>query len=346
MCFLTDHTTPISSKMLIADPARTWQIAGDAPWFPALGNVLRKAPELLDRLLNRYAKVATSLQSQNSFWICFHMYVVTQLSAAALDGELDVSLEEAVWCSYATAYWGLNEAKQMSGDGELSTLFQPQVPSEQDVAELVREIGDRLTALADDNAMLSALPTFVGDRSNNGMIHGFAYDSRYLMITGEAPPLGNRPPDVEQIVDGSVRMNRRDVLRVDYGITTPGWLTRARTAYEVAAEEKASFEAAAAKVNAAELWIAGIELADAVWGWQDLSKRPRETYIDIFDAAVLLNGTYEATALNGLTALATGDAAVARGAIQANAIAIGYWGTVLMAFQDPDGAPPVLVPVD
>lgn len=336
---------------LIADPARRWHVQGGAPWFPEMAAVLKPAPEKLDALLNDYAPIAAKLHSQNSFWICFHMFVFRELVAAALDGHLGMTLEEAVWLSHITAYWGLSEAKrrpEANSGLEQIGMGPSQTPSAASMTKLITHSLERHRAAASDADALKALPQFLVEQPVTGMIHGCSYNSRYMVITGGQPPFGHRPPHIA-ISDDQVRVNQRDFLRVDYAAPLAPWLARARAAFERAAQaDSLHFEAAlsnAASTDLRQVWVAGIAMADMIWGAQDMAKRRDDTYVDVFEFAVPVNFGFEATALDGMTALLTKDGAMARRAIQANAIAVGYWDTAQMALADPDGRPPSLVTV-
>jgi hypothetical protein len=333
------------SETLVTDvlSARRWKVSGSPPWFGAMAQVMAPSQSLLDRTVNDFAPIGTRLQTQQTWWIVLHMFVVDRLVTAEMAGRAAPPLRESAWLSYATAYWGLAEPKS-NGGTKLPVELPAQKPNEQSVAMLVRELAKRHAALASDQTALDALPALLADTTVVGFTNGFAYNSGYMEAIGEGPPLGVRPTSIRG-QDGLTRINDRDELRCDYAIPVPDYLRKARTDFEVAVDANPGpYQQLLAASGLAANWRNGIATGKQIWGAPMLTGWPQARYDSILAWSVRYNFALEAPALTAVTACLTRDAAAAKRAIRANAITLGYWGTAAMALQDPKAHPPKVVP--
>src|SRR5690606_5489095 len=100
----------------------------------------------------------------------------------------------------------------------------------------------------------------------------------------EDPPLGRRRPH-RPAKPAIVRINGRHFMRVDYELTTPLYLRKLRSAYEVAViGDPKGFENAlvgnAGQDDLRDVWKRGVDHGYSTWGGNDSQDHWSQEYFD------------------------------------------------------------------
>jgi len=326
-------------------------LTGAPPWFSNLASVFDPAPDLLDSLVAEYAHTAAKLSSQSGWWVAFLGWVVEKLVGDELSGSSRRNLREAGWVIYAAAYWCmLDEQKQFGIPAAITNLgMQPTPPSEDSVADMASKLTQRHAALdAGGEQLLRVLNDLLREEPCTGCIHGTAYNSGYIEVISEPPPLGDMPASL-RAETGSIRVNARDFMRVDYSAPAPRWLNEWRSRYEasVRADPDAHERLISPRGGLKDLriiWSEAIAWGHNNWDSQSTGNMSQEYFDDLRHwGGVVFNFGLEAISLASLTALVNGDVAAAIQAVRGNTLYLCAWGAFTMGSLDTTGQLPTIV---
>jgi hypothetical protein len=330
-------------------PIRPVHVEGVAPWFPSLASVMDPAPDLLDRLFTDFALSARELQTQSALWNAFHMYVIHRAASEALNGGED-ALRRSAWVIYVTAYWCTVEMRLNAGLPEalLRAGMGPVVLSEKMVGGLTTILRDRETALAKQGEPLFAhLATLMREDAPTGLLYGTAYNSGYLEVISEAPPLGEKPARLK-VETGSVRISPRALMRLDYGIEVPSYLGSWRAAFEgsVRAHPERYEQIVTGAKGAQDLramWREAQAAGSRNWGGRSLDNYSQAYYEVALYWSLMFNIGLEAISLASFKALIEQDPVIAIRSLKANYLYCAAWSSYLLGFLDRDGQLPKTV---
>lgn len=336
-----------------AIPARRWRVDGEPPFFENLGASLRPAPELLDQLVTEFAPIGDTLHTQRAWWLAFHVWMIDRLGGADLRDAPDASVTDGVWCIYATGYWSMLEQQRNFGipPGVINLGMQAREPGPDSVADLVAKLADRLGILAEGgNAALRELPRLLREEPCTGTLHGAAYNSGYIEVICEFAPLGEVPEHLAAM-DGAIRANARDFLRLDYGVPVPQYLVSWRRRFEIAARHEAErFEEIISgsdhDKDLRQIWSEALEWGHNNWGGDSLRQWTQDYYDDCAYWSIVFNFAIEAAALASFVALLEQDEQAGIRAVRANTLYLGSWGAAVMGLLDPTGRLPDIVPIN
>jgi hypothetical protein len=337
----------------IATP--TWHIEGDGPpLVPPLAEVMPAAPELIDRLASEFAPTAATLTTDQAYWVAFNGWITDRLSGPILDGE--VTTEEIgaqAWTIYATGYWGALELREHWGMPpalDRLGLQRPEHPYPEVQQGVAALIAQRLAAVrAGDAERLASLPAMLREAAPTGLIYGMAYNAGVQVVKTEDPPIGQRRPH-RPARPSIVRINTRDLLRVDYERPTPDYLRVWRAAFEraVTADPDAYEQligGADGDTDLREIWRAGVVLGNTTWGGDAQDQWSEAYWEETIRWSSILNFGLEAAGLAACTAALTGDAEAARRALLANTLYLGASIGWLIGFLDTGATMPRVVEV-
>jgi hypothetical protein len=243
--------------------------------------------------------------------------------ARAVDGEW---LRQAMWVMYATAIWCTRSWRVawMELDASMTAPTTKEA-----VAPLAGDLGATSSALsAGGRATLDRLAEMLRVPALRGALLGTAYNTGYLIVIGEAPPLGNRPPHV-QLEPGSVCADPERLLDVSYGVAVPPWLTDSRQRYKrVAAEQPDRFRSVVDGDRGAAplttLWNEGFAMGIEACG-NSLTEAAQEYYEPFFRWSVAYNFGLVAISRAAIVAVATGDEELAATALAGNLLYNASW---------------------
>jgi hypothetical protein len=331
--------------------SKSWRVQGEPPWFPNLAEVIDPAPALLDRLVTEFAPIGASLATQTAWWMAFHMWAVDRLAGEAMAGTSKDRLREAVWVLYASSYWSTLELQLIYGmpPAVINLGMTAASPSEDSVADFASKFSGRQAALdTGGRTLIDILPTLLREEPCTGALHGTAYNTGYVEVICEVPPLGELPGHLH-VETGAIRVNPRDFMRIDYDMPAPGWLKTWRATYENSVrahpdtlERVVSGEGKLKDLR--DIWGEGLAWGHNNWGGQSLDKWTQPYFEDVLHWSVVYNFGLEAISLASLTALVEGDEGAAARAITGNALYLGSWGAAVMGLIDPNGKLPDVVP--
>jgi hypothetical protein len=319
----------------------------EVPFFPAMAATMDPAPDALRRLAGEFQPEAEKIDP-TAYWIGLHFWVAERLSAAAVrDGfpTDSVTLRQARWLMYATCYLaGLEQRKYASLPAPDGMFAPPTAESTAGLATELKAIDDALAGLPDARfdliaARLRAAPGVVaGDTMIVGsMLVNTAYNTFYLITIGEAPPLGDRNPSLQQYCEGNVVADPAKLLQIGYAEPVPDWLAAARKTYEEAAAQHPDElervlvgaepdDVAGGPNDLRTLWASAADIARSVWG-SDATAGWTQAYYDVNMAGtVKWNWGLEAISFMALTALVQHDATLAGRALVGASLFDSAWG--------------------
>lgn len=283
-------------------------------------------------MASEFAPTAATLATEQAYWVGFNGWITDRLSGPIMAGE--VSAEEIgaqAWTIYATSYWGALELREHWGMPPALDRLGLQRPAhpypevQQGVAALVTQ---RLAAVrAGDAERLALLPAVMHEAAPTGLIHGMAYNAGVQVVKTEDPPIGQRRAH-RTAKPSIVRINARDVLRVDYERPTPAYLRvwraafeRAVTAHPDAYERLLSDGDEDTDLRA--VWRAGVALGNTTWGGDAQDHWSEAYWEETIRWSSILNFGMEAAGLAACVAALTGDAEAARRALLGNTLYLG-----------------------
>jgi hypothetical protein len=161
-----------------------------------------------------------------------------------------------------------------------------------------------------------------------GALLGTAYNTGYLIVIGEAAPLGNRPPHVN-LKTGYVRADPERLLDLSYGVQVPSWLTDSRERYERLATDQPKLlrsvvEGGEGTLALTALWKEGFGMGVQAWG-NSLTEVSEEYYEPFFRWSVVYNFGLDAISRAAIVAVATGDEELAAKALRGNLLFNASW---------------------
>jgi hypothetical protein len=324
----------------------TTHIDGTPPWFPNLAEVMDPAPALLDAVATAFEPHVAGLDP-DVYFTALHCFALGELMATAFDGTVDEAWHrQAAWVSYATGFWCTRAWRGvwLQLDESMS------VPTtETSVADLADELRPKTRVLeaGGGDAALGAMAAQLRVPTFHGAVYGLAYNTSYLIVVGEPPPLGQRPPHLS-IEAGYVRAGADRFLDVSYQAALPGWLERAQDASDALAVDDPGALARVVdgdpgSASLATVWRDGFELAPQNWGSDFISGMTQPYYDPFVRWSVLYNFGLEAIARFGVVGAARGDAELARRALAANVVFDGSWGSLVLGTLDGTASLPDVV---
>lgn len=302
------------------------KISGEPPWFPALAAVMDPAPDLLDSLASDFGPHAVGM-NPDAYWTALHCYVTERLMDEVFERAVDSAwLRRALWVSYATAVWCTRSWRVawMTLDASMTAPTTAEA-----VAPLAADLGSTSASVnAGGKQALARLAEVLRVPAFRGALMGTAYNTGYLVVIGEAPPLGNRPPHVH-LEPGYVRADPGGLLDLSYGTPVPSWLTDSRERYErLVAEQPDLFQAAvtggSGEVDLTTLWKDGFAMGVQAWG-NSLTESPQDYYEPFFRWSVVYNFGLDAISRAAIVAVATGDEQLATRALAGNLLFNASW---------------------
>lgn len=307
-------------------PPVPMRVSGAPPWFPSLAEVMEPAPDLLDDLASGFAPHAVGMDP-DAFWTAFHCYITEQLMNEVFGGDVDEAwLRRAIWVSYGTGIWCTRSWRvswmQLDPSMAVPTTAEGVAPLVHDLATTLAALNAGGTTALDRLAELLRLPAF------HGALLGTAYNTGYLVVIGERPPIGNRPPHVE-LPDGYIRASGGQLLDLAYTPTAPTWLADTVTRYERLVTDGDGrlarvIDGAGGPDHLAELWRTGFEQGVTAWG-NSLTGATQSFYDPFFRWSVVYNFGIDAISRAAIVAVATGDESLSAKALAGNLIYNASW---------------------
>jgi hypothetical protein len=327
--------------------AATFHVEGAErlPYFPSMDTVMDPAPALLNQYVTEFAPVATARKlDPTAYWISLHYFIAEKFSADAMNGVQTVPLRQERWVLYATAYWGGFEMRK--GYAQPLPPAYLASPTAAGVAPMVAGNVALDSALAGTPADKFALiQSLLRVPIIGGMIGGTAYDNFYIMTIGEAPPLGERQPDLQAFQPNNDIAYPDQFMRIDYAEPLPDWLANMRETYAVAKSNhpvefetllvgSAPGDVAGGPDDLRTLWFNSLATARTNWGG-NATARWTQSYFDANAyGTVRWNWGLEATSEAALSALLNSDAATADKALIGNSLYLAAWSAFAYGFQE------------
>lgn len=341
----------------------TYRVVGaeSLPYFPkSMGKVMNPAPQLLDQLISQFVPIANARDVDPTvFWLAFHFWVADKFNGMAMGDGFDqaITLEQARWLSYATCYWGgVEERKYYAQPIPLfyrtilasMNLFRSRESSVEEMVTGLMAMDAALAGpLADKHAEITyrlraSLPGPYGQIIGR-MIFSTAYDTFYLVIVGEAPPKGERPPHLKAFKFDLVVADPKVFMQIDYAEPLADWLVHLRATYESAKNRNpiefeelligsAPGDVAGGPNDLRTLWAEGFDTARANWGGDRLDPWTQAQYDANMQGNVRWNMGLEAISLAALSALLDNDADLADKALGGNSRFVAAWYGFANAF--------------
>jgi hypothetical protein len=338
--------------------AGTFHVEGteQLPYFPSMDAVMDPAPALLDQLVTEFAPVAKARNlDPTAYWISLHYFISEKFSADAMNGVQTVPLRQERWILYATAYWGGFEMRK--GYAQPLPAAYLASPTAASVAPLVAGNVALDAALAGTPADKFALiQSLLRLPIIGGMVGGTAYDNFYIMTIGEAPPLGERQPNLQALQPDNDIAYPDQFMRIDYADPIPDWLAAMRETYDEAkSNHPVAFEAllvgsapgdvAGGPDDLRTLWFNSLATARTNWGGSATALWTQSYFNANAYGTVRWNWGLEATSEAALSALLNNDAATADEALVGNSLFLCAWSAFEYGFQEASTAAlPSVVP--
>jgi hypothetical protein len=293
------------------------------------------APELLDSLVAAFATTAASMDP-DAYWTALHCFVMDRFAAQVLEGDNHHDwVRRATWVTYATAIWCTRSWRvSWMSPGDTFGI----TTTEETVAPLLAELTASVSALAAGPEAVTQrlgqtlrLPTF------HGSVFGLAYNSAYLIVVGEKPPVGRRP-DHLRFDDGFMTANADRLMALSYQAELPQWLVRLRQRYDdVQTNGPERFgtviEGPPDAPDLSELWQEGYR--QGIQNWSENATLMTQDYYEPFVRwSLVYNYGVEAFARAAIIALAGDDPDLARQALIGNLLFTASWGAFPLGVVD------------
>ncbi|MDO8364365.1 MAG: hypothetical protein Q7V88_15850 [Actinomycetota bacterium] len=324
---------------------------GGPPLSADFASWIAAAPDLADRLVNEFAPVATTLTTQQAYWIGLNGWITDRLSGPIMNGEVTVDeLGAQTWAVYASSYWGgleLREHWGMPPAMERIGMQLPQHPFIEVQQGMVGLLRQRLEAVHGGGAAcLQALPAILRDASPNGPIHGSGYNAGVQVVKTEDPPIGQRRPH-RTPRPAAVRINSRAFMRVDYDMPTPQYLKESRSAFERAVtshpeEYERIIRGEHGETNLRDVWKTAVEYGNLTWGGDAQDGWTDAYWEESIRWSSTVNFGLEAAGQAAFVALLTGDEDAALRAVMCNVIYLGASPGWLLGLLDVEATLPTV----
>jgi hypothetical protein len=148
------------------------------------------------------------------------------------------------------------------------------------VEPLAFALASRWEALGGDNATaIEAVASLLHEPAQAGALYGLGYNTGYLVVIGEPPPIGERPAHLE-VPSAAVEASPNALLEIDYSPVVPTYLSHWRERYaSMAASHDAALEQfVAGPPDLREMWKESWAAGVTNWGGDSLASFTQEFY--------------------------------------------------------------------